>query len=169
MRALAIIGVLLVAIDVVMGVYFFGGFYNVAAANGDSGPLVWVLTRVREASITRHAAGEPAIPVGDGAALQAGARAYAKYGCPNCHGGPGVGWSKFSEGLNPGPADLSDVAKEDDPGHIFWVIKNGLRMTGMPSFSKAGASDAEIAEIGAFVKKLPGISAADYKTWTATQ
>ncbi len=168
MRALAFIGVLLVAIGVVMGAYFFGGYYSVAAVDGDSGPLVWALTRVREASIARHANGAPAIPVGDAAAVQAGARAYAKFGCANCHGGPGTGWSKFSEGLNPGPPDLKEIAKADDPGSIFWVIKNGIRMTGMPSFGKAGASDAEIAQIAAFVKKLPGISDADYKTWTAT-
>ena len=44
-----------------------------------------------------------------------GARNYAKYGCANCHGAPGVQWSKFSEGLNPGPPDLSEIAKERMP------------------------------------------------------
>jgi len=167
MRALAFIGMLLVAIGVVMGAYFFGGYYSVAASDDDSGALVWALTRVREASIARHATGTPKIPVGDAAAVQAGARNYAKYGCANCHGGPGVGWSKFSEGLNPGPPDLKEAAK-NDPSQIFWVVKNGIRMTGMPSFGKAGAKDDEIAQIAAFIRKLPSVSDADYKTWTAT-
>jgi cytochrome c553 len=169
MRFLAFIGVLLIAIGVVMGAYFFGGFYTVAASVEDSGPVVWALTRVRTASIARHAGGGPAIPAGDQAAVQAGARNYAKYGCAHCHGGPGVEWSKFSEGLNPGPPDLKDVAKERSPGQIFWVVKNGIRMTGMPSFGKAGASDEEIAQITAFVTKLPSVSDADYKSWTAAQ
>jgi mono/diheme cytochrome c family protein len=168
MRALAFIGVLLVAVGVVMGAYVFGGFYSVAAAVDDSGPLSWALVRVRTASIARHAASAPAIPAGD-AAVQAGARAYARYGCASCHGAPGVGWSKFSEGLNPGPPDLKDIAKGRDPAEIFWVVKNGIRMTGMPSLGRAGASDEEVAQIAAFVKKLPGVSDADYKSWTAVQ
>jgi mono/diheme cytochrome c family protein len=48
------------------------------------------------------------------------------------------------------------------------VIKNGINMTGMPSFAQAGASDDDIWAIAAFVKKLPNVSDADYKTWTAS-
>jgi len=51
---------------------------------------------------------------------------------------------------------------------LFWVIKNGINMTGMPSFAEAGARDDEIWSIAAFVKKLPSVSDADYKTWTAS-
>jgi hypothetical protein len=50
---------------------------------------------------------------------------------------------------------------------LFWVIKNGINMTGMPSFALAGAKDEDLWSIVAFVKKLPIISDADYKTWTA--
>jgi hypothetical protein len=77
-----------------------------------------------------------------------------------------VEWSKFSEGLNPGPPDLKDVA--DDPAEeIFWVIKNGIKMTGMPSFGKIEVPDPEIWSIVAFVKKLKTVSEEDYKAWTA--
>ena len=41
-------------------------------------------------------------------------------------------------------------------------------MTGMPSFAIAGASDDDIWSIVAFLKKLPSVSEADYKSWTAT-
>jgi len=47
------------------------------------------------------------------------------------------------------------------------VVKNGINMTGMPSFAQAGAKDDEIWSIVAFLKKLPGVSEADYKAWTA--
>jgi hypothetical protein len=69
--------------------------------------------------------------------------------------------------LNPGPPDLKDVGKEDNPGQIFWVVKHGIKMTGMPSFAKAGVADNEIWKIVAFIKKLPAVSEADYKAWTA--
>jgi mono/diheme cytochrome c family protein len=166
---LAIIGALAIVVAVVAGVYFLGGIYSVAASNEDSGPVVWALTRVRNASIARHARRQPPISVDDPATIQAGARNYAKYGCANCHGAPGSDWQKFAEGLNPGPPDLNDVAKARDVAQIFWVVKNGIRMTGMPSFNKAGAQDNDIWQIAAFVKKLPNVSEADYKSWAASQ
>jgi mono/diheme cytochrome c family protein len=100
--------------------------------------------------------------------VQAGAKAYASFGCATCHGAPGVTWLKFSEGLHPDPPDLKKVAGELSPAQLFWIIKNGINMTGMPSFAEAGAQDNEIWSIAAFVKKLPSVSDADYKSWTAT-
>jgi mono/diheme cytochrome c family protein len=47
------------------------------------------------------------------------------------------------------------------------VIKNGINMTGMPAFGAAGATDEDIWAIVAFLKKLPSVSEADYKAWTA--
>jgi len=47
------------------------------------------------------------------------------------------------------------------------VIKNGINMTGMPSFALAGAKDEDLWSIVAFLKKLSSISEADYKAWTA--
>ena len=46
-------------------------------------------------------------------------------------------------------------------------MKNGINMTGMPSFGRVGADDKEIWSIAAFVKKLPSVSDSDYKSWTA--
>ena len=66
--------------------------------------------------------------------MQAGAKAFAARGCANCHGAPGVAWAKFSEGLRPDPPDLKDIAGELEPRELFYVIKNGINMTGMPSF-----------------------------------
>jgi Cytochrome C oxidase, cbb3-type, subunit III len=85
----------------------------------------------------------------------------------HCHGGPGVEWSKFSEGLNPGPPDLKDVVDDLQPQELFWAIKNGIKMTGMPSFGKIEVPDEEIWSIVAFVKKLKMVSEEDYKAWTA--
>jgi mono/diheme cytochrome c family protein len=108
----------------------------------------------------------PAMPPEDANAVRAGARAYSERGCVNCHGAPGVDWAKWSEGLRPDPPDLKKVADQRQPNELFWVIKNGVRMTGMPSFGAAGASDEEIGNIAAFVKRLPAVSPEDYKAWT---
>ena len=96
-----------------------------------------------------------------------GARAYAARGCPTCHGAPGVGWAKFSEGMRPYPPDLKEVAKAREPQQLFWVIKHGINMTGMPGFALIEVPDQEIWTIAAFVKKLPAVSEGDYKAWSA--
>ena len=100
--------------------------------------------------------------------MQAGAKSFSQRGCVHCHGGPGVEWSKFSEGLNPGPPDLKDVVDDLLPQELFWVIKNGIKMTGMPSFATSGVGDEEIWKIVAFVKKWPAVTPEDYKAWTAS-
>jgi len=167
MRLLAFIGALAIIAAVCGVVFFLGGFYSVSGADAEPGIVSWALIKVRQASIDRHAGGQPPIALDDPATIEAGARAYAARGCVNCHGGPGAPWAKFSEGLRPDPPDLKDVAKERDASQLFWIVKNGIRMTGMPSFGAAGAPDDEIWKIVAFVKKLPTVSDADYKTWTA--
>jgi mono/diheme cytochrome c family protein len=167
MRLLALIGALAIVVGIGAAAFFFGGFFSVSAMEEDPAIVAWALGAVRTASIIRHAGDEPPASLDDPATAQAGARAYAARGCVNCHGAPGVGWAKFSEGLQPTPADLKEMAKSRNPQQLFWVVKNGVRMTGMPSFGATGVPDQEIWTIVAFIRKLPTLSDADYKTWTA--
>jgi mono/diheme cytochrome c family protein len=167
MRILAAIGALAIFVGIGTAVFFFGGFYSVAATAEDPTVVTWALTQVRNASINRHALDQPPASVNDPASLQAGAKAFAAHGCTTCHGGPGVAWAKLSEGLHPDPPDLKEVVGHRSPAQLFWIVKNGINMTGMPSFALAGAKDEEIWQIVAFLKKLPDVSEADYKSWTA--
>jgi mono/diheme cytochrome c family protein len=167
MRILAAIGTLAVIGTVGAAVFFLGGFYNVAGTSEDPALVNWALVRVRTASIIRHAHDAPPGNFSDAANVQAGARQFADHGCANCHGAPGVNWAKYSEGLHPDPPDLKDVVNDRTPEQLFWVIKNGINMTGMPSFKLAGAKDEDIWLIVAYLKKLPTVAEADYKAWTA--
>jgi mono/diheme cytochrome c family protein len=169
MRFFAFIGFLAVAAVIAAAVYFFGGFYSVAGSAEDPAVVNWALVRVRTASIQRNATDTPPQNLNDPATVQDGARQYLAQGCATCHGAPGVKWAKFSEGLHPDPPDLKEVAGELTPQEVFWVIKNGINMTGMPSFAAAGAKDEDLWKIAAFVKKLPEVSEADFKNWTADQ
>lgn len=167
MRFLATIGFLAIIAGVAIGAAAFGGFFNISAMWQDPGPVAAALIQVRSASIARHATDTPTVKLDDPAVIQAGAKAFAAHGCVLCHGGPGAPWAKFSEGLNPGPPDLKEVAPHLSAAELFWVVKNGIRMTGMPSFGATGVKDAELWSIAAFIKKLPTVSDADYKAWTA--
>jgi mono/diheme cytochrome c family protein len=166
MKFLAFVGFIAIVAILANLAFFFGGFFSVAASAKDPDIVNWALVRVREASIARHADENPPMSLDDPAVVQEGARAYAERGCVHCHGAPGEEWSKFSEGLNPDPPDLKDVVPGRDPRDLFWVIKNGIKMTGMPSFAMAGASDRDIWSITAFLKKLSTIKPEDYKAWS---
>ncbi|HEV2549566.1 MAG TPA: cytochrome c [Stellaceae bacterium] len=166
MRLLATIGILAILVVIGAAIYFFGGYYSVAAAKPNPGIIDWALVRIRVASIEHRAPATSPVRLDDPAVVREGARAYSELGCVNCHGAPGVDWAKFSEGLRPDPPDLKDAAKELEPGEIFWVVKNGINMTGMPSFGLIKTEDKKIWAIAAFVKKLPTISPDDYKAWS---
>ena len=165
MRALALIGIFAIILALVAAVFFLGGFYNVAANEPDPRVVSWSLEKLRSASIARSAHFAAPANLDDAGMVQAGARAYSQRGCSCCHGAPGVKSPDFYKGINPEPPDLKDVASSE-PAELFWVIKNGVKMTGMPSFSAIGMQDNEIWSVVAFIRKLP-VSDADFKTWTA--
>jgi mono/diheme cytochrome c family protein len=165
-KLLALIGLLAIVSVIAAAIFFFAGFYNVAGTTTDPEFVKWALSHVRDASIERHAQDNPPLSLDDPTIVQAGARAFSERGCVNCHGGPGVDWAKFSEGMHPDPPDLKELANETSPQELFWVIKNGINMTGMPSFGAINVPDQEIWTIVAFVKKLPTVSDDDFKTWT---
>jgi mono/diheme cytochrome c family protein len=167
MRTLAGIGALAIVIVIGAAVFFFGGYFNVAASEPDPGIVNWALVKIRVASIDRRARLASPVDLDSPEIVRAGARAFSERGCANCHGAPGVNWQKFSEGLNPDPPDLKEIAHKREPAQLFWVVKNGIKMTGMPSFGAIGVDDSEIWSLVAFVRKLPNASEADFKAWIA--
>jgi len=164
-KLLALIGLLAIVVAILAAGYFLGGFYSVAATEPEPDIVAWALVRTRVASVARHATANPPTSLDDAATVRAGAKAFSERGCVNCHGAPGVNWAKWSEGLRPDPPDLTKVVKEREPRELFWVVKNGIKMTGMPSFGAIGVPDQEVWSIVAFLKKLPGVSLEDYKAW----
>jgi mono/diheme cytochrome c family protein len=167
MRILAAAGALACLIGAAAGVFFFGGFYSVAASSEDPALVAWALGQVRAASIGRHSDSTPPASLTQRNTVAAGAREFAEYGCANCHGAPGKDWAKFSEGLRPPPPDLKEIVSQRTPAQLFWVVKNGINMTGMPSFATVGASDEDLWEIVAFLKALPHVSEAQFAAWTS--
>lgn len=101
MRLLSAIGILAIIAAIALPIFFFGGFYNVAATDQHFGIVSWALDRVRMASITHHAAEKPPVSLDDPAVVQAGAKEFSEHGCVSCHGAPGATWAKFSEALYP--------------------------------------------------------------------
>ena len=86
MKILAAIGLLAIVFAVAAVIYFFGGYYSVAASQEDPGFVKWALGKVRTNSIVRYAQEQPPSDLDDPTKVQAGARAFNELGCVNCHG-----------------------------------------------------------------------------------
>lgn len=89
----------------------------------------------------------------------AGAGTYRR-GCAGCHGLPEQAENRPEPKMFPSPPKLftPDGYVTDDPvGYTYWKIKNGIRMTGMPSFGDIFSDDQiwQIAAMLASADKLP--------------
>lgn len=142
-------------------VFIYSGSFNVAATSPHWPVTSWAVEAVRMHSIKMHAAGVTAPGnLDDPAEVVLGTEHFAAH-CAVCHGAPGVPKGEIAEGLYPQPADLAVAARRYTSAELFWIIKNGIKMTGMPSWSDH--SDAEIWGTVAFLKKLgAGMSEQDY-------
>lgn len=140
--------------------FIYSGLYDVSATGHHWGVTRWALETARTRSIEAHAAGIEAPPgLGDPAKILMGVEHFAAH-CAVCHGAPGVPKGDIAAGLDPQPPDLSHASNRYTPSELFWIVKNGLKMTGMPAWSDH--SDEELWATVAFLERLPGISEQDY-------
>jgi mono/diheme cytochrome c family protein len=131
-------GVLVGVAAVLAGGFLFvaEGGMPMAARNAKPLPLEELLAgRALDAAIREEAQRPSPIPA-DEANLLAGARIYRE-SCEACHGAPGSVRAALGAGMYPRPPLLLPPSKgvTDDPvGETFWKVRNGIRLTGMPSF-----------------------------------
>src|SRR5258708_2561349 len=99
----------------------------------DNGLLNGILETTRDRSVGRGAEGIKPPNLDDPQMIRTGLVHYHEM-CTTCHGAPGVKISEIGQGLNPYPPELAARRGGGDPRETFCIVKNGLKMTGMPSF-----------------------------------
>ena len=160
MRILKTVLASYLVLAIAAAIFVVSGVYNVAATSPHWPLTTWAMGKARMRSIKEHAAGIQA-PVGlyDPAKIAMGTSHFAAH-CAVCHGAPGVPRNDIAQGLYPQPADLAQSAKIYSSAELFWILKHGIKMTGMPNWSDH--SDDELWATVAFVKELPGMTAKYY-------
>jgi len=103
--------------------------------------------------------------------LRRGAGNYAAM-CANCHLSPDVANTEIRQGLYPIPPNLalkSDPASRSEQmaARQFWIIKHGIKASGMPAWSKGGMDDQAIWDLTAFLNVLPILSSEQYRQHVA--
>ncbi len=141
-------------------IYIYGGFYNVSAMEKEGGISRWVLNTARKHSIDSRVKDINVPDLNNQAMINEGLSHYKEM-CDDCHGAPGEPESEIAKCLNPDAPDLVKWGNQIPPEQIFWVTKNGIRMTGMPAWGKTH-SDEKIWAIVAAVRKLNQVTPAQY-------
>ncbi len=151
-----------VAIGLVAIIGFaYSGIYDVSAGSSHSGIANWLLSTTSHASVKRQAKAIEVPDLNDDALALAGVNDFNEM-CAGCHGAPGREPGAMGLGLNPSPPDLAKAALEMSPAELFWVTRNGIKMTGMPAWGVTHDDDA-IWPVVALMVKLPALDATQYQ------
>lgn len=133
--------------------------YDVAASRPHGRVVSALLHEFLEFSIRREARG---VEMSDVVLIsQPEAAQHYRSMCEACHGAPGVDMPMLGKGLYPAPPELYVEEEGWSDKEIFWIVKHGIKFTGMPGFG-SDHSDSELWGLAMFVKKLPGLSKEDY-------
>ncbi len=119
----------------------------------------FVARRLRHLAVPRSArAMQNPVPLTE--EVLAGARAHFADHCALCHGNDGIGQTKIGQNLYPKAPDMgSSETQSLSDGELFYVIKQGIRLTGMPAWGEDTPEDDEESwQLVHFIRHLPDIT-----------
>ena len=136
--------------------FVYAGFFNVGADDPHS-PLVHaVLETARMRSIQTRAAGI-VVPGGyDTEENVVSAAGHFAEHCATCHGTPANKPDAFAEGMYRRPPSLTRASEKYTPAELFWIMKHGIKMSGMPAMADDG--DPMLWSTVAFVQRIPHLN-----------
>jgi mono/diheme cytochrome c family protein len=157
----ASVAVALLVLVAAVSVVIYAGIYNIAADMPHTQPVYWLLEELRDRSVAARAK-DILVPkdLDELKRISVGAGQYAEM-CSGCHLAPGMKRTEISRGLYPRPPELR---RESDltPAEQFWIIKHGVKMTGMPAWGITH-DDELLWDVVAFLRKLPELTAEQYQ------
>ena len=142
------------------GLFVYSGVYDVSATEQHTALVYRMLDTTMRRSIKLRTVDVDVPPLDDDERVLRGFRQFRAH-CVQCHGAPGIAPEGFALGLTPAPAALVATARERPVAEIYWVISNGIKMSGMPAW-RYRMSDHEMWDVVAFMKVLPTLSPVDY-------
>ncbi len=134
---------------------------NGLSARDQPGPLErWVARQARTLAVPKDARGREN-PVPDSTQVQADARAHWADHCAACHANNGSGDVEMGKNMYPKAPDmrLAETQQMTD-GELFFIIQNGIRMTGMPAWGSGSQHDEQDSwKLVRFIRHLPQLTA----------
>lgn len=138
------------------------GVIPITASSGHFAITERLLVFAKERSIATHTIGKSTPPLDDPVLILRGA-GHFETGCRPCHGAPDLPrLPRVPRAMLPPPPNLSTKGPEYDPEELFYIVKHGIKFTGMPAWPSL-VRDDEITAMVAFLTALPKLDAAGYR------
>jgi cytochrome c553 len=167
MAALGKIGIGIAATLAVLAlgatVFVGSGVYDIGADDHHTKLTLSLIESLRDRSIEARSRSIELRYVDAPERISAGAKGYASL-CVGCHLAPGEAKSPVRIGLYPHPPSLAQE-EVSDGRRAFWIVKHGIKMSAMPAWGKT-LDDAAIWDIVSFIRKMPDMSADQYRQLT---
>ncbi len=150
---IAVIGVLLLVAAITTASHF-----TLSALPEPGRTEAFLATKAKHYLVRRSSrVGIPRAPADRQSAIKVGDRLFGTE-CASCHGPSGHSPTDAGGWMYPRAADLtSHDARSYSDQELFWIIKNGIRLSGMPAFGRA-ESDEHIWDLVLYVRMLPEIN-----------
>jgi mono/diheme cytochrome c family protein len=142
------------------------GLYDISATDQHLRPTYRAIDTASRQSVKLRARNITPPRLDVPARIERGLALYRDH-CVQCHGAPGLAPQPFALGMMPAAANLVDTARNWTPAEIYWTVRNGFKMTGMPAWRYRLADD-QLWDVVAFIATtLPRLSAMEYRALAA--
>lgn len=139
------------------------GLFNVSARGGHLPGVSWVLHTTFRNSVELRAPPAEAVPdLSDPDLVALGARHYDG-ACRTCHAAPGEERAATMHSMLPAPPPIPQAVADWEPQHLFWIVKHGVKMSGMPAWPTETRDDG-VWPVVAFLTRVPEMSLSEYRT-----
>ncbi len=161
---LAVIAVVLCAVIIVGWIEVQHGF---SARDNPTALEAFVARKVRMMAIPSDTKNQKN-PYTATAEILTDARRHFADHCATCHGNDGRGNTAIGRNLYPKAPDMRLQATQDlTDGALYYIIHNGIRLTGMPAWGEAQGNDEDSWKLVLFIRHLPKLTPDEEKDMEA--
>ena len=137
------------------------GLVPIKASSGHWRITSWLLHFAMRRSVATHSLGLQ-VPALDAPRLVLQGAGHYETGCRPCHGSPGLPQPRIAQQMTPHPPSLLPRISAWQPDELFYIVKHGVKFTGMPAWP-ARQRDDEVWAMVAFLLLLPDLDAESYR------
>ena len=131
------------------------GIVPIKASSGHWAITAWFLHFSMRRSVATHTLGLQA-PALDAPRLVLKGAGHYETGCRPCHGSPDLPHPRIAQHMTPHPPYLPPRISAWEPDELFYIVKHGVKFTGMPAWP-AQQRDDEVWAMVAFLRTLPDL------------
>lgn len=160
-QRLVTVAVVFGGLAVVGALVAVSGVVPIAGSSGHWPVTRWFLEFTKERSVSTHTLGMEPLSFDEPWLVLKGA-GHFETGCRSCHGAPGHPVPGVARAMLPSPPELAPRIARWDPEELFYIVKHGIKFTGMPAWPSRDRDD-EVRAVVAFLLTLPDLDAEGYE------